>query len=65
VRLAVGVSAYALWISTLPAVFKLQHKKSFERENPQTPKNAAAADGFALPDFLKLLLVLTHGRRGG
>jgi hypothetical protein len=40
----------------MPAVLKLQHKNSFEWENPQTPKKAAVADGFALPAFLKVLL---------
>jgi hypothetical protein len=46
----------------MPAVLKLQHKNSFEWENPQTPKNAAVADGFALPAFRKVLLDATLGR---
>ena len=39
------------------SVLNLQHLDSFERDNPQTPKNAANADGFCLLVFLKMRLV--------
>jgi hypothetical protein len=39
------------------SVLNLQHSDSFERDNPQTPKNAANADGFCLLVFLKMRLV--------
>jgi hypothetical protein len=36
-------------------VLKLQHQNSFAGENPETPKNAANADGFGLLGFLRML----------
>jgi hypothetical protein len=40
------------------SVLNLQHTDSFDRENPQKHKNAAIADGFCLPVFLKMALAL-------
>jgi hypothetical protein len=46
--------------SSHAAVIKLPHADSFDREKPLTHKNTADADGFALPDFLKMLLGFVH-----
>jgi len=45
------------------SVLNLQHRNSFDVENAETPKKSANADGFAVPVFLRMLLVFTHGRR--
>jgi hypothetical protein len=47
--------------SAARSVFNLQHTNSFVWENPQKHKNAAIADGFCLPVFLKLALALLRG----
>jgi hypothetical protein len=42
-------------------VFNLQHADSFVRKSPETHKNAATDNGFCLPVFLNMALVLTRG----
>jgi hypothetical protein len=46
-----------------PSVIKLPHENSFELEGQKTHKNAAIADGFHLPVFLKILLVFDDERQ--